>query len=137
MTNEYEKYQNLKKVTLLTAWSQIELSRDAKTNQSALIRGLNQLFKVFKFSHTKIHKLLEEIVEIDKWLRYDRDFQGKINRAQFSMTPTGRIEIDELMKTNADKLMEWLKEIAPKVAKYIDETIIKPMVKVNLGRLIM
>ena len=134
MANEYEKYQNIKKAILLTAWHQIEQARDAKTNQSAIIRELKQLFKAFNFSHPKIHKFLEEIVEIDKWLRYHRDYQGKINRAQFAMSPNGRIEIDNLMKTKADKLIEWLKQVAPKVAKYIDETVIKPTVKAGIGQ---
>lgn len=137
MANEYEKYQNIKKTILLTAWHQIERARDAKTNQTAIIRDLKQLFGVFGYSHSKVHKLLEEIVEIDKWLRYHRDYQGKINRALFAMTPKGRAEIDNLMKTKADKLMGWLKEVAPKVAKYIDETVIRPTIKAGIRQAIV
>lgn len=133
MTEEFDKYQNIKLAILIVAWDFIEKSRDLSINKTAIINQLKPLFDELDLNHQKVSVLLEEIVETDNWLKYKRGFDGKKNRMQFNMQPKGREAIDEFFKTKSRKLIDWIHDKAPSVAKYIDETIVKPAISAGIN----
>jgi len=130
MEHEHEKYQNIKETILLIAWNLIEKNKNNYvTNETKIIQDVKELSDYYELSHVKTKRLLDEIVNIDRWLANPKGYDNKVNKLQFIITPKGREQIDEILMSKGHKILEWLKAKAPILAKYIDETVIKPAIK--------
>lgn len=125
MTKEFLKYQYLKQTILLIAWYQIELSKDYKTDQLTLIKDSKELLDNLNISDQKLDVVLQEIVRDDKWLVHPKDpLTNKPQLSIFTLRAKGRQEIDELTKSRLEKLVDWLKRVAPRVASLVADAVV-------------